>query len=293
MERFTQRARHVLNLAQEEAERLQHDYIGSEHLLLGLMREEEGVAAQVLKNLGVDFDKLNPLIVELSPAKPIQANTIRDLTPSVKKTLETAVDQARRLGHHYIGTEHLLLGLVRQSDGVAIEVLKRLNLTPEAIRHATRRALQSAHTPPESAESPSTVPSQPTSPPNRPHSEMVALLQQATFKILSMIEGGQLTVEQAQQLLQAMYPPILPDAAERAYIRTISMQLGQLEGHHLHLTITDKASGAVQLDVRIPLKALAENLTSLVWNIYDSQTGQIFVDDSDPQNRIEARIEKD
>jgi ATP-dependent Clp protease ATP-binding subunit ClpC len=142
MERFTQRARRVLSLAQEEAERLRHNYIGTEHLLLGLMREEGGVAGRVLRDLGLEQRRVEELVEELTRATPRTPSTQLDLSPGTKRVLELAVDEARRMGHHYIGTEHLLLGLVRQSDGVAIEVLKRLGISPEEVRRQTRRVLQ-------------------------------------------------------------------------------------------------------------------------------------------------------
>ncbi|HEX2622212.1 MAG TPA: ATP-dependent Clp protease ATP-binding subunit [Phototrophicaceae bacterium] len=142
MERFTQRARRVLSLAQEEAERLQHNYIGTEHLLLGLMREDGGVAGRVLRDLGLDPRRVEELVERLTRASARTSSVQLDLSPGTKKVLELAVDEARRMGHHYIGTEHLLLGLVRQSEGVAIEVLKRLGVSPEEVRRQTRRVLQ-------------------------------------------------------------------------------------------------------------------------------------------------------
>jgi ATP-dependent Clp protease ATP-binding subunit ClpC len=142
MERFTQRARRVLSLAQEEAERLQHSYIGTEHLLLGLMREEGGVAGRVLRDLGLDPRRVEELVERMTRAGTRTGNSRLDLSPGTKKVLELAVDEARRMGHHYIGTEHLLLGLVRQSEGIAIDVLKRLNVSPEEVRRQTRRVLQ-------------------------------------------------------------------------------------------------------------------------------------------------------
>src|SRR5215212_4383761 len=142
MQRFTQRARRVLSLAQEEAERLQHSYIGTEHLLLGLMREEGGVAGRVLRDLGLDPRRVEELVERMTRAGQRTGAARLDLSPGTKKVLELAVDEARRMGHHYIGTEHLLLGLVRQSEGIAIDVLKRLNVSPEEVRRQTRRVLQ-------------------------------------------------------------------------------------------------------------------------------------------------------
>ncbi len=142
MERFTQRARRVLGLAQEEAERLQHSQIGTEHLLLGLMREEGGVAGRVLRELGLNLRSVEELVVRLADEQPSTSSGQLDLSPGTKKVLELAVDEARRMGHHYIGTEHLLLGLVRQQEGKAIEILRRLSVSPEEIRRQTRRVLQ-------------------------------------------------------------------------------------------------------------------------------------------------------
>jgi ATP-dependent Clp protease ATP-binding subunit ClpC len=152
MERFTQRARRVLSLAQEEAERLQHNYIGTEHLLLGLMREEGGVAGKVLRDLGLEQSRVEELVERLTRASTRTSTIQLDLSPGTKKVLELAVDEARRMGHHYIGTEHLLLGLVRQSEGVAIDVLKRLGVSPEEVRRQTRRVLQESPVQPQSSQ---------------------------------------------------------------------------------------------------------------------------------------------
>jgi ATP-dependent Clp protease ATP-binding subunit ClpC len=142
MERFTQRARRVLSLAQEEAERLRHNYIGTEHLLLGLLREDGGVAGRVLRDLGLEQRRVEELVDELTRASSRSSAGAAELSPGTKRVLELAVDEARRMGHHYIGTEHLLLGLVRQPEGVAIDVLKRLGVSPEEVRRQTRRVLQ-------------------------------------------------------------------------------------------------------------------------------------------------------
>ncbi len=142
MERFTQRARRVLSLAQEEAERLQHNYIGTEHLLLGLIREEGGVAGRVLRELGLDQRRVEELVERMTRATTRSTTTQPELSPGTKRVLELAVDEARRMGHHYIGTEHLLLGLVRLNEGVAIDILKRTGISPEEVRRQTRRVLQ-------------------------------------------------------------------------------------------------------------------------------------------------------
>src|SRR5512143_423844 len=123
MERFTQRARRVLSLAHQEAERLRHPMIGTEHLLLGLIREEGGVAGRVLRELGLEPERVQEMVERQSTPGRTPPEHI-DLSPDTEHVLQLAVDEARRLGHHYIGTEHLLLGIVRQPEGTAIEVLR-------------------------------------------------------------------------------------------------------------------------------------------------------------------------
>src|SRR3954469_22336061 len=133
-DKFTERARKVLTLAQEEAQRFNHNYIGTEHLLLGLVREGDGVAARVLNNMGVQLPKVRSA-VEFIIGRGDQAPTGDiGLTPRAKKVIELAVDEARRLNHHYIGTEHLLLGLVREGEGIAAGVLESLGVNLEKVR---------------------------------------------------------------------------------------------------------------------------------------------------------------
>ncbi len=142
LDRFTQRARRVLAYAQEEAERLNHSYIGTEHLLLGLLREESGIAGKVLRDLNVQYERVTELVERITgPGRRTPFSQI-DLTPRTKRVIELAVDEARRLGQHYIGTEHLLLGLIRQGDGVAIDILRQLGVNPDQIRREAMRALQ-------------------------------------------------------------------------------------------------------------------------------------------------------
>jgi ATP-dependent Clp protease ATP-binding subunit ClpC len=141
MERFTQRARRVLSLAHQEAERLRHNYIGTEHLLLGLIREEGGVAGRVLRELGLDISRVQEMVERLTGLGDYRGAKL-DLSPGTQQVLELAIEEAGRMGHHYIGTEHILLGLVRHGEGMAMDVLRRLGVTPEQIRRQTRRVLQ-------------------------------------------------------------------------------------------------------------------------------------------------------
>jgi len=140
-DKFTERARRVLTLAQEEAQRFNHNYIGTEHLLLGLVREGDGVAAKVLSNLGVDLNKVRSAVEFIIGRGDRSGTGEIGLTPRAKKVIELAVDEARRLNHSYIGTEHLLLGLVREGEGVAAGVLESLGVNLERVRGETTRIL--------------------------------------------------------------------------------------------------------------------------------------------------------
>ena len=140
-EKFSERARRVLSLAQEEAQRFNHNYIGTEHILLGLVRETEGVAARVLSSLSVDLSKVRSAVEFIigRGEKPAQGEI--GLTPRAKKVVELAVDEARRMNHTYIGTEHLLIGLLREGEVVAAGVLERLGATLDKVRAETHRIL--------------------------------------------------------------------------------------------------------------------------------------------------------
>ena len=140
-EKFSERARRVLSLAQEEAQRFNHNYIGTEHILLGLVRETEGVAARVLSSLAVDLSKVRSAVEFIigRGEKPAQGEI--GLTPRAKKVVELAVDEARRMNHTYIGTEHLLIGLLREGEGVAAGVLESLGVTLDKVRAETHRIL--------------------------------------------------------------------------------------------------------------------------------------------------------
>ena len=140
-ERFTERARQVVVLAQEEARALKHNYIGTEHLLLGLLREEEGVAARVLDSLDVSVEEVRAAVVRIVGSGEESPQGQIPFTPRAKKVLELALREALSLGHNYIGTEHILLGLVREDEGVAARILLDLDAEPDKIRNEVMRTL--------------------------------------------------------------------------------------------------------------------------------------------------------
>ncbi|MCZ2288365.1 MAG: ATP-dependent Clp protease ATP-binding subunit [Anaerolineales bacterium] len=200
MERFTQRARRVLSLAHSEAERARQHNIGTEHLLLGLADEDGGVAGRVLRELGLETSRVREMVERVSPPGRFAGNKI-DLAPDTQQVLEFAVDEAGRLGHHYIGTEHILLALVRM-DNAAMDVLRRLGVTPDQIRRQTRRVLN------ESASAPTPAgPAQPTRPgqpgQKTPLVDQLAtdLTSKAEEKKLDPVIGRQMEIERVIQIL--------------------------------------------------------------------------------------------
>jgi ATP-dependent Clp protease ATP-binding subunit ClpC len=203
MERFTQRARRVLSLAHQEAERARHNNIGTEHLLLGLMDEEGGVAGRVLRELGMSSDRVREIIERVAASEGRFDPDKIELAPDTQQVLEYAVDEARRLGHHYIGTEHILLGLVRV-EGTAMEVLRRLGVTAEQIRRQTRRVLN------ESSSAPAPAPGSGREPrpnaagnPKTPLVDQLAtdLTSKAEEKKLDPVIGRQTEIERVIQIL--------------------------------------------------------------------------------------------
>jgi hypothetical protein len=134
-DKLTARARRVLPLAQEEAQRFSHNYIGTEHILLGIVREGQGVAARVLTELGVDLNKVRSSVEFIIGRGDRPSTGAVGLTPRAKKVIELSVDEARRLNHHYVGTEHLLLGLLREGEGIAAGVLESLGVSLDRARN--------------------------------------------------------------------------------------------------------------------------------------------------------------
>jgi ATP-dependent Clp protease ATP-binding subunit ClpA len=140
-ERFTERARQVVVLAQDEARSLKHNYIGTEHLLLGLLREEEGIAARLLESMHITLDEVRAQVAEIiGVGQEVESGQI-PFTPRAKKVLELSLREAQSMRHNYIGTEHILLGLARTNEGVAVQILRDFQADAETIRNEIIRML--------------------------------------------------------------------------------------------------------------------------------------------------------
>lgn len=294
MERFTQRARRILSRAQAAAEEFKHNYIGTEHMLLALFREEDGVAGRVLRDLGVEQRRVEELVDELTQATTRTANVALDLSPGTKRVLELAVDEARRMGHHYIGTEHLLLALVRQSDGVAIDVLKRLGVSPEEVRRQTRRILQEAPLQSSHFEAVTVHPP----PIMRPREPMVLpqplpLMEIFITKMLTMVDQNKLTIAQAAELLTAVQPNIILSPSEKSRLAN-QFNRGQGIGKRsLRVVISNIASHEVRLDLTLPLHVALGSVDAILAAVADNHIGRLWTEDIDTTNRIEVYIDED
>lgn len=206
MERFTQRARRVLSLAYQEAERMRQPMIATEHLLLGLIQEEGGIAGRVLRDLGLEPERVQEMVERLSGIGQTRSNKI-DLSTGVQEVLQLAIEEARRLGHHYIGTEHILLGLVRSTEGKAMDVLRKLGITPEQIRRQTRRVLQESSSAPQGAASHTAA--APAQKDKEAKGQKTTLVDQLATDLTSMAEedkldpviGRQMEIERVIQIL--------------------------------------------------------------------------------------------
>jgi ATP-dependent Clp protease ATP-binding subunit ClpC len=197
-ERFTQRARRVLSLAHQEAEKTHQSFIGTEHLLLGLLEEDGGVAGRVLRELGLESGRVREMVSRISADGDNTDGKI-ELAADTQKVLGYAVEEAQRLSHQYVGTEHLLLGLVR-TDGTALEVLNKLGVTPDQVRRQTRRILHegSSNAVPEGSPKPASK-----NEPKTPLVDQLAvdLTTLAEQEKLDPVIGRQMEIERVIQIL--------------------------------------------------------------------------------------------
>jgi ATP-dependent Clp protease ATP-binding subunit ClpC len=177
LDRFTKHARQVLQIAQEEAIRLNHNYVGTEHLLLGLVKEESGLASRVLREMGVSSADATRAVERMAPRNPRPPFGKPTLTPRTKRVVELAVEEARQMGHPYIGSEHLLLGLISEEEGIAVEVLRGLGVSFDRVRTQTTRAI---------------LESQVQEKANRKRESKTPLTEQLGFDLTARAEDGKL-----------------------------------------------------------------------------------------------------
>lgn len=297
MERFTQRARRVLTLAEESAVQLKQPIIGSQHMLLGLLQEVHGVASRVLRDLGVEQKRVLELIIELTP--PNDPNTppaAAQLAPETQHLIELAVDEARQMGHFYIGTEHMLLGLVRQEDSMAVRILKRFDISLDQVREQTERMIQEI--PPLKREKSGDVeviesyarqelsPAEPANPSTDLNTVIVT-------KVLAMLGENKLTNAQASELLHSLPLDMTLSPAGKANFASMVNRTGVNMNRRVRVTVYDSATRQAKFEIVNSLDAMLRFIDHFLQLVSDNDFESLVLDGDNSPIATELRIEKD
>ncbi len=296
MEHFTQRAQRVLTLAEEIALQLKHPVIGTEHVLVGLLREENGVASRVLNNLGLRQKPVVERIVELAADNeriPIGTQN-PELSPATKRLLELAIDEARILDHHYIGTEHLLLGLVRQDDSAAVHLLKHFDITPEQVRQQTQRMLQEPtpqmNTSVDTNESPS---SETDEDPPAATSKDMAMGMAIVTRVLEMVGENKLTAAQGSEVLRGLNLDLTLTPAGKARFASMVNNSGKKMKRNVRITIYDPTTKQNYFELTNSLDQLLSFIDHILSLVSNNDIESLVFDGDNSPFATEIRIEKD
>jgi hypothetical protein len=256
-ERFTDRARRVVVLAQEEAGLLNHNYIGTEHILLGLIHEREGVAARALTELGISLETIRVEVVEIIGRGETAPTGHIPFTPRSKKVLELSLREALQLGHNYIGTEHILLGLIREGEGVGAQVLVKLGGSLDRVRQEVIRVLSAA------GPSPEQVPV-----------GQVRLSQEA---VSAMVAGGPGAYqEQAPPELVRVVPlarEVFRGSGLRVVLLSLEIWSGWLDLRYALLPVDPQGPQGAQLEVAVDLDWRVSDDTGTTYELMGMATG--------------------
>lgn len=297
MEHFTQRAQRVLALAEEIAIRLKSPFIGTEHLLVGLLREENGVASRVLSNLSLTDKDVVARIIELAADNeriPIGTGT-PELSPATKRLLELAVDEARILDHHYIGTEHLLLGLVRQEDSAALHILKYFDTTPEQVRQQTQRLLQepSPQTPTNVTVNEAPTSSEIDDDPPAANSKDMAMGMAIVTKVLEMVGENKLTAAQAAEVLGGLNLDLMFTPAGKARFVSAINSGGENIKRRVQITVYDSTTKQKYFELTNSLDQLLSFIDHFLSLVSNNDVESLVFDGDNSPFATEIKIEKD
>ena len=268
MESFSQEARRVLNASEREANEMEHPVITPLHLLLGMLQVTNSHACRILQPLGLEYRHVLPVVQELSPTMVRAVRREIELADELRKVLEFAVDEGRINGSPYIGSEHLLLGLIRRPDYAVVNILQRVSLDPESVRRAARKFMLQHDEP--AAEAPA---------------QPAGLSEQ--MKILQMVEAGKLSAAEAGELLRALQLTSTPAVA---YTNKPIGEVNQIRSRHVRLTITDKNTNQPKADYRLPVDRLQAEIFVLIQLLYNGYTGK-FAEYNGVNDRVEIAIE--
>jgi hypothetical protein len=264
LERFTKRAQRALSLAQEATVNLQHSAIDTEHLLLGLMQEEAGVAGTVLRELGLNRKQVEELVKELSAASQAGSHSPH-LSSGVKRALEKAVAQANKLGHHYVGTEHLLLGLLEQKNSTAMTILDRLGITAQQVRQYTMTKLEHTED-------------------DEPRPLGIPMADERR-KVLDMVDEGKITALEGAELLKnlqvavitfpfATIAPQLPITTSPMFRVAGSTPIEKIQNRILRMVV--RKGDETQFELRHPMRLLHMDYMIFLQRFYSGELGKIM-----------------
>jgi hypothetical protein len=259
-ERFSPEARRVLNASEREALDMDHPAIMPLHLLLGMLSVSNSRAYRILRDLSLEYRDVLPMVQELSPTMVHAANRAVELSPETRRVLEYAVDESRRLGADCIGSDHLLLGLMKKPDYAIVNVLQRVSLDPDSVRRTARRTmLDTSDAVDVDGDAPkfSTNGNSPVDP---------------RIQIIQMVSDGKITASEAGDLLRALQTPSMPAVA---YANRFAGDMNQVRGRAVRVQFTDKTTRQPKTDLRIPADRLQAEIFVLVQLLYNGYTGKV------------------
>ncbi len=288
VERFTQRARRILAAAQEETEKLRNSSIETPHLLLGMLRVEDSVAYRVLNELRISYDRVLPLVRSANPSEP-SPPTQHDLSPEVRRLLESSVQVARQRGDQYIGSEHLLLALVKGDDKSIRYLMRQINLEPQVVRTCVERVLQEEKT----ADLPATKPFVQDEPMLEEDSQPVSAAQSepnARAKVLQMVDSGKISAAEGAELLKAMRLASVPMPGSSGFLLMPMDDVNFDDLRQRSVRVVIRRGNGVALDVSLPFEQAQNELFRLMRGVYSGVQGALL-DLDDGESRIQISLE--
>jgi ATP-dependent Clp protease ATP-binding subunit ClpA len=285
---LTEQAGQALFFARQYVDQFQLLSVNPEHLLIGLVREEYGIAGLILRDMGLQPKQVEEVVTELTHALPRTNEPHAELSQKTKNVFELAVDEAHRMGHKHIHTEHLLLGLLRQRQSVATDVLVRLGISTDTLRQKTRRIL---HTRPLS------IPAQQSSYERGTQatgSNSIYLIESLMRKMLDMVGEGKLTLEQSNEMLVTLQPGLQLNTGMQAWLTTLLNQQEQPDTRRVQITASNRDTQQEVYTLTLSLAEALDKLDQLLLaTAPDNRLESVdFESDSSPI-RAEIRIVKD
>ncbi len=286
MEKFSPEARRVLNAAEREALDMDHPAILPLHLLLGMLEVSNSRAYRILRDLSLEYRDVLPMVQELSPTMVHAAQRVVELSPEMRRVLEYGLDESRRAGAEQIGSDHLLLGLMKKPDYAIVNVLQRVSLDPDTLRRTVRRTML------ESQETGVIDPIHRTTPVGNGNGHSSgngggAPALDPRLKIIQMVEEGKITAAEAGDLLRALQFASMPAVA---FTNRATTEIEQVRGRAIRITLTDKTTHQPKADVRISADRLQAEIFVLIQLLYNGHMGKVGEWDS-ASDHVQISIE--